>query len=169
MSQQSHDAASPLTQAGLRPPGRSGGTGRAFEYVSWTPRVLVSLFPTLMVALALSGLAEASTSSLWFTAVWLPPSLAWAAYSWCWSCRLRVDNDGVKITRPGPWLYRPSWDEIERFEVVRRGGYLCLAVRTLRLHQAFKEVGAYPTTRGRAAMEALVRQLEDLRIAQVDQ
>jgi hypothetical protein len=163
VSHQQRDAASSRVEAGHGPHGRPDETGLTLEHVSWAPRVIVSLFPTLVVAIALSGLAEASTSSLWFTAFALPPSLAWAIYSWCWSCRLRVDINGVKITGQVPWLYRRSWDEIERFELVTRAGYVCLAVRTPQLHQAFKEVGTYPTTRGRAAMEALVLQLEERR------
>lgn len=137
-----------------------------FERVFWTPRILTGFISTFSALLSLSGFAAGTPSALLFTGLFGPPALAWAIYAWGWSCRLRLDQRGVRITAQVPWVYKRSWEEITRFEgPVTRGGYLCLAIRTSRLQQEFKPAGCYRTANGTAMMQAVVAQLENIREA----
>ena len=124
---------------------------------------------TVLALVGLSGLTVGTTSAFWFSVIFGVPFTAWAIWCWGWSFRLQADDRGIRVHGALPWIYRWSWSEIQGLEVVTLAAPIplyraaVLRIVSRRRHQRVAQVSHLDNASGRARMEALVQELEQIR------
>lgn len=146
-------------------------SSQRLQMVFWGRRLPMGIFIGGMALTGLSGFTVGTASAFWGAVTFGFPLTAWAIWVWCFSCRLRVDEIGVSITWVLPWRYRRPWDQITGFTQVSQTGSIPLIPFTnLQIEQVARrprncgEVGYLDNASGRARLQELVVQLNQMRV-----